>query len=71
MTTPTNLILTGVGIAVLGLIAALANFATGLNNRSLGSIFAFHLIAGLFWVGGGITAIVGLIMFLIDYAHKI
>ena len=55
--------------ALLGIVAALINVTSvARGNVNFGLVGIFHVLFGLVYVGGAITFLIGLAMFLIDYA---
>jgi hypothetical protein len=67
--TPTTLLIIGIISLFIGAIAAFINIATASSTgRSILSVMVCHAFAGLFWIGGGITTLVAIVMFLINYA---
>jgi hypothetical protein len=70
-----NLMLYGGITALVGILAAIINMVSGVTgvtsgNRSMGSVLAFHLVAGLLYLGGGLSFVIGLVMFLIHHAKS-
>ncbi|MDE2022472.1 MAG: hypothetical protein KGI71_06190 [Patescibacteria group bacterium] len=57
--------------AVVGIIVAVGNFLsaassiTRYGNRSMGSIVGVHIIGGLLYGGGGLTFVLGFILYIV------
>lgn len=69
--TPTTLMLIGAGSGALALAALLFNFFALAGSRSDGGTrfcLILHVLFGLWAAASWVTFLVGLVMFLIDYA---
>lgn len=66
---PSVLLICGLIALVIGIFGAFLNvtsFASG--RRSMVSVFIAHAFCALFYIGGAVSSLAAIIMFLIDYA---
>ena len=68
---PSTLLFAGIISAVIGIFGAVINVAAfGSGRRGMSSAFVIHGICALFYIGGAISALTGIVMFLINYAKS-
>lgn len=66
---PSTLLILGIISVVVGVLAAVFNMGTAARGgRTIASIFIVHGICALLYIGGAISVVTSIVMFLINYA---
>ena len=64
------LMIYGAVAVVVGILASVTNFVTGVKNSSLVRLMVVHVIAALVYGIGGIAFLIGLILYFIHIAKS-
>lgn len=70
---PSTLLIAGIISAVVGILGLIFNIGTAVGHRSersIASVFIMHGICALFYIGGAISVVTAIVMFLINYAKS-
>jgi len=70
---PSTLLIAGIVSALIGIFGLILNIGSAVGHRSersLASVFIMHGICALFYIGGAISVVTAIVMFLINYAKN-